>query len=122
MTRAVVYAAGTWTYTKADRERLEAMGMWIWKRMKNISWIDKTTNEVFARINSDNATQSLQCCKRCAQQSIFCRFAGYPQKINYLKTFATKISRSRLPFLIHVIGEYFVNRQGRLQVSLLNDV
>ena len=35
-----LYVAETWTLTQTDR-RLEAFEMWIWRRMKNISWLDK---------------------------------------------------------------------------------
>jgi len=38
--------------TQADRKRLEAMEMWIWRRMEKISWVDKISNEeVLQRIN-----------------------------------------------------------------------
>ena len=40
-----LYAAETWTLTQTDRRRLEAFEMWIWRRMENISWLDKVTNE-----------------------------------------------------------------------------
>jgi len=33
----VLYGAETWTMTQADRERLEAFEMWIWRRMLKIS-------------------------------------------------------------------------------------
>jgi len=39
-----LYGAETWTMTKADRERLEAFEMWVWRRMEKISWADKVTN------------------------------------------------------------------------------
>ena len=48
-----LYAAETWTLTQTDR-RLEAFEMWISRRMKKISWLDKVTNkEVFRRVNED---------------------------------------------------------------------
>ena len=38
----------------ADRRRLEAFEMWIWRRMEKISWTDKVTNEeVLRRVNKD---------------------------------------------------------------------
>jgi len=38
--------------TQADRKRLEAMEMWIWRRMEKISWVDKVSNEeVLQRVN-----------------------------------------------------------------------
>jgi len=38
--------------TEADRKRLEATEMWIWRRMEKISWVDKISNdEVLQRVN-----------------------------------------------------------------------
>ena len=38
-------AAETWTLMQADRSKLEAFEMWIWRTMEKISWMDKKTNE-----------------------------------------------------------------------------
>jgi len=48
-----LYAAETWTMdTQADRDRIEALEMWIWRRMEKISWMDKVTNEdVLKKVN-----------------------------------------------------------------------
>jgi len=40
-----LYASETWSMTQADRKRLEAMEMWIWRRMEKISGVDKISNE-----------------------------------------------------------------------------
>jgi len=40
-----LHAAETWTLTQADRSRLEAFEMWIWRRMEKIGWKDKKTSE-----------------------------------------------------------------------------
>src|SRR6218665_1243138 len=40
-----LYAAETWTYRKEDIRRLEAFEMWVWRRMKKVSWRDMKTNE-----------------------------------------------------------------------------
>jgi len=40
-----LYAAETWTWTQTYRRRLEAFGMWIWRRME-ISWLDKVTSKL----------------------------------------------------------------------------
>jgi len=34
----------TWTLLLADRKRLEAFEVWIWKRTKRVSWKNKVTN------------------------------------------------------------------------------
>jgi len=35
-----MYASETRSVTQADRKRLEAMEMWIWRRIEKISWVD----------------------------------------------------------------------------------
>ena len=40
----VLYASESWSVTQADRKRLEAMEMWIWRRMEEISFVDKVNN------------------------------------------------------------------------------
>ena len=48
----VLYAAESWSVTQADRKRLEAVEMWIWRRMEEISWVGKISNgEVLQRVN-----------------------------------------------------------------------
>jgi len=39
-----LYAAEMCRMTQADRRKLEAFVMWIWKRMEKIRWLDKVTN------------------------------------------------------------------------------
>lgn len=39
------HGAETWTLRKEDRRLLEALEMWIWRRMERISWTEKVRNE-----------------------------------------------------------------------------
>jgi len=48
-----MYAAETWTLMQADRNRLEAFEMRIWRRMEKISWKDKKTNEILCVVQED---------------------------------------------------------------------
>ena len=41
----LLYGSETWTLRKEDIRRLEAVEMWIWRRMERVSWMDKITNE-----------------------------------------------------------------------------
>lgn len=41
----LLYGSETWTMRKADRKRIDAFEMWIWRRMENIKWMDKVRNE-----------------------------------------------------------------------------
>ena len=40
-----LYGAETWTLRKEDVRHLNAMEMWMWRRMEKISWTEKKTNE-----------------------------------------------------------------------------
>ena len=45
----LLYGSETWTLKKADMKRLESCEMWIWRRMENISWGERITNEEVLR-------------------------------------------------------------------------
>ena len=40
-----MYGCETWTIGEPERKRLEAFEMWCYRRMRNIKWMDKITNE-----------------------------------------------------------------------------
>jgi hypothetical protein len=40
-----LYGAETWTLQKVDQKYLESFGMWFWKKMEIINWIDHVRNE-----------------------------------------------------------------------------
>ena len=54
MWSVALYGAETWTMNKADRERLEAFEMWVWRRMEKIGWVDKVTNVEVLRKAEEN--------------------------------------------------------------------
>ena len=41
----VMYGCEAWTLRKADESRLEAADMWFFRRLSNISWEDRRTND-----------------------------------------------------------------------------
>ena len=46
------YAVETWNINKADKKRLEAMEMWVWRKREKVKWTDKLTKEkVLSRVN-----------------------------------------------------------------------
>lgn len=50
----LLYGCETWTLRKEDIRKLEALEMWIWRRMEKISWTQKITNEeVLVRVGTD---------------------------------------------------------------------
>ena len=44
-----LYGAESWTLNKEDVRRLESCGMWLWRKVLNISWSDKVRNEEVLR-------------------------------------------------------------------------
>lgn len=41
----LLYGSETWTIDKRDRARLEAVEMWLWRKMTKTRWVDRKTNE-----------------------------------------------------------------------------
>jgi len=56
----LLYCSETWTPRKEKIERLEAMEMWLWRRMEKISWTKKVTNkEVLLRVGEERQLYNL---------------------------------------------------------------
>src|SRR6476619_2657700 len=53
----VLYGRETWTMRKEEINRLNAFEMWVWRRMRKVSWMDKRTNEQV--LSSMNEKRSL---------------------------------------------------------------
>ena len=45
-----MYGAETWILRQEDRRRLDALEMWLWRRMEKISWTEKITNEAVLKM------------------------------------------------------------------------
>ena len=52
----LLYGAESWALRKDDIRRLESCEMWLWRKILNISWTEKVSNdEVLRRDNEDKA-------------------------------------------------------------------
>jgi len=52
----LLYGCETWTIGKYKRDRLEAMEMWIWRKMTGTRWVEHKTNEaVLNEVNERRA-------------------------------------------------------------------
>ena len=40
-----LYGSETWTLRKEEKRRIDALEMWLWRRMERISWTDRVRNE-----------------------------------------------------------------------------
>ena len=50
----LTYGCEAWTLGKAEKKRLEAMEMWIWRRMKKTSWVERKSNDqVLIEVNEN---------------------------------------------------------------------
>jgi hypothetical protein len=55
-----LYGSETWTLKTEEVRRLEALEMWLWRRMEKISWTDKITNEeVLRRVGEERQLLNL---------------------------------------------------------------
>ena len=41
----VLYGCETWTLRRAEIDKLEALEMWIWRRLERVCWQDRIKNE-----------------------------------------------------------------------------
>ena len=41
----LLYEAETWAIRKEGARRLESCEMWLWRKLRGISWADKVSNE-----------------------------------------------------------------------------
>src|SRR5690349_18401896 len=41
----LLYCSEIWTLRKEDIRKLEVLEVWLWRRMEEINWTDKITNE-----------------------------------------------------------------------------
>jgi len=56
----LLYGAETWTLRKEEIQRLEALEMWLWRRVEKISWTNKVTNEeVLQRVGEERQLMNL---------------------------------------------------------------
>ena len=50
----LMYGCETWTLQKSVIDKLQALEMWIWRRLENISWKQKIRNEEVLRRVKEN--------------------------------------------------------------------
>ena len=56
----LLYGCETWTINKEEIRRLEAVEMWMWRRMEKISWSEKITNEeVLKRVGEEKQLMNM---------------------------------------------------------------
>ena len=55
-----MYGCETWTLRMDEIRRLEAMEMWLWRRMEKISYTERVTNEeVLRRVGEERQLLNL---------------------------------------------------------------
>ncbi|XP_050421358.1 uncharacterized protein LOC126833839 [Adelges cooleyi] len=51
-----LYGSETWTINKKEKDMLEALEMWCWRKMQRISWTDRRSNEDILRTIDEKRT------------------------------------------------------------------
>ena len=41
----VLYGCESWTVKKAERQRIDAFGLWCWKRLLRVPWTARSSNQ-----------------------------------------------------------------------------
>ena len=41
----VIYGCGSWTVMKAERQRIDVLELWCWRRLLRISWTARRSNQ-----------------------------------------------------------------------------
>lgn len=49
----MLYSAETQTIKKGNKRRIEALEMWVWRRLDNVCWKNKVSNEVLKKIKDE---------------------------------------------------------------------
>ena len=103
-----MYGAETWTVRAVDEKHLGSSGMWCWRRMEQISWIDHVRNdEVLLQVNE--------------QRNIL--HAIRKRKANWIGHILRRNCLLKQVIEGKIKGEIEVKRrQGRRRKKLLNDL
>ena len=40
-----LYGCETWTLKKEEKDKLEALEMWLWRKLEKVNWGDRISNE-----------------------------------------------------------------------------
>ena len=56
----VMYGYESWTIKKADRQRIDAFGLWCWRRLLKVPWTARKSNQSILReINPEYSLEGL---------------------------------------------------------------
>lgn len=50
-----MYGTETWTLRNEDEKRIEALVIWIWRKLAGLSLVDRLRNEVLTRMGEETA-------------------------------------------------------------------
>ena len=45
----VMYGCESWTINKAEHRRMDAFGLWYWRRLLGVPWIERISNQSFLK-------------------------------------------------------------------------
>ena len=57
----VMYGCESWTIKKAEHQRIDAFGLWFWRRLLRVSWTARRSNpSIIKEINPEYSLEGLK--------------------------------------------------------------
>ena len=61
----VMYGCESWTIKKAESQRMDAFGLWCWRRLLRVLWLARRSNQsILKEINPDYSLEGIYWCWR----------------------------------------------------------
>ena len=55
----VMYRCESWTMKKAERQRIDTFGLWLWRKLLRVSWTARSKHSILKEINPEYALEGL---------------------------------------------------------------
>ena len=55
----VTYGCESWTVKKAERQRIDAFGLWCWRRLLRVPWIARSNQSILKEISPGCSLEGL---------------------------------------------------------------
>src|SRR5574341_381313 len=68
----VMYGCETWTVKKAERQRIDAFGLWCWRRLLRVPWTARRSNQSVLKEIRDRKSTRLNSSHQLISYAVFC--------------------------------------------------
>ena len=55
----VMYRCESWTMKKAERQRIDTFGLWLWRKLLRVSWTARSKHSILKEINPEYSLEGL---------------------------------------------------------------